>query len=138
MNLRALLALEVVRYAMISVVALAADMALLALLTQIFHVHYLIAASCSFLSGGVVAYLLSVRFVFRYHRLQVRLMEAVAFVVLGAAGLVVNGAVMAVLVGQIGLQVLVGKTVAACATFGVNFMLRKLALFTPRGVEVVE
>jgi putative flippase GtrA len=138
MKLRTLLSSEVVRYGMISVVALAVDMALLALLTQILHVHYLLAATCSFLAGGVVAYLLCVRFVFRYHRLQVRFMEAVAFVALGVAGLGVNTVVMAVLVGRGGLPVLSGKAVAACATFGVNFLLRKLALFTPRGVEVVK
>jgi putative flippase GtrA len=137
-NLRVLLSMEVVRYGLISVVALAVDMALLALLTQIFLVHYLVAATCSFLAGGVVAYLLSVRFVFRYHRLQVRFMEGVAFVALGVAGLGVNTAVMAVLVGGCGLKVLSGKAVAACATFGVNFLLRKLTLFTPRGLEAVK
>jgi putative flippase GtrA len=137
-SLRALLAFEVVRYGLISVVALAVDMTLLAFLTQYLHAHYLLAATCSFLAGGVVAYLLSVRFVFRFHRLQVRFMEAAAFVALGVAGLAVNTAVLALLVGRGGLPVLTGKAVAACATFGINFLLRKLALFTPRGVAVVK
>jgi putative flippase GtrA len=138
MNPRALLSFEVVRYALISAVALAVDMALLALLTQALHIHYLIAATCSFLSGGVVAYLLSVRFVFRYHRLQLRMMEGVAFVALGVAGLIVNTIVLAALVGHAGLHVMAGKAVAATATFGVNFLLRKFALFTPRQTEVAE
>ena len=138
MNPRTLLSFEVVRYGLISVVALAVDMALLALLTQVLHVHYLVAATCSFLSGGVVAYLLSVRFVFRYHRLQLRVMEGVAFVALGVVGLIVNTIVLAVLVGHVGLHVLAGKGAAAVATFGVNFLLRKFALFTPRQTEVAE
>ena len=138
MNLRTLLSFEVVRYGLISVVALAVDMALLAMLTQAFHVHYLVAASCSFLSGGVVAYLLSVRYVFRYHRLQLRVMEGVAFVALGIAGLIVNTIVLSVLVGHAGLHVMTGKAAAAVATFGVNFLLRKFALFTPRQAEVAE
>lgn len=138
MNLRVLLSLEIVRYGLISVVALAVDMTLLALLTQYLHAHYLLAATCSFLAGGIVAYLLSARFVFRYHRLQVRMMEGVAFVALGVAGLALNTVVLALLVGKGGLPVLTGKAVAACATFGVNFLLRKLALFTPRGVAVVK
>ena len=138
MNPRTLLSFEVIRYGLISVAALAVDMALLALLTQALHVHYLVAATCSFLLRGVVAYLLSVRFVFRYHRLQVRLMEAVAFVALGVAGLAVNTVMLALLVGKGGLPVLTGKAVAACVTFGVNFLLRKFALFTPRGVAVVK
>lgn len=138
MNLRMLLSFEVVRYGLISVVALAVDMTLLASLTHYLHAHYLLAATCSFLAGGVVAYLLSVRFVFRYHRLQVRFVEAAAFVALGVAGLAVNTAVLALLVGRGGLPVLTGKAVAACATFGLNFLLRKLTLFTPRGVALVK
>jgi putative flippase GtrA len=132
MNLRALLALEVVRYGIISVVALTVDIALLALLTQAFALHYLIAATCSFLAGGVVAYLLSIRFVFRYHRMQVRMFEAAAFVALGVAGLIVNTVVMTLVVGEAGASVLTGKLAAAGLTFGVNFLLRKLVLFTPR------
>ena len=138
MNLRTLLSFEVVRYGLISVVALAVDMSLLALLTQVLHIHYLVAATCSFLSGGVVAYLLSVRFVFRYHRLQLRMMEGVAFVALGVAGLVVNTVVLGALVGHAGLHLMAGKAVAATATFGVNFLLRKFALFTPRPTEMAE
>jgi putative flippase GtrA len=132
LNLRALLALEIIRYGMISVVALAVDMALLAMLTQVFQVHYLIAATCSFLAGGIVAYLLSIRFVFRYHRVQVRMFEAAAFVALGGAGLLVNTVVMALVVGGAGARVLTGKLAAAGVTFGVNFLLRKFVLFTPR------
>jgi hypothetical protein len=31
-----------------------------------------------------------------------------------------------------------GKAAAAVTTFGVNFLLRKIALFTPRETEAVE
>jgi putative flippase GtrA len=130
MNLRGLLALEIVRYGFISVVAFAVDVALLALLTGKLGVHYLAAATASFIAGGVVAYFLSIRYVFRHRRLQERTYEGVAFVALGVAGLVVNTIVMALVVGGAGAHVLVGKMAAACATFGVNFLLRKLVLFT--------
>jgi putative flippase GtrA len=131
--LRGLFALEIVRYGMISAVAFAVDVALLSMLVQVFGIHYLIAATCSFLLGGVVAYLLSVRFVFRYHRLQVRTLEAAAFVALGLVGLVVNVVVMALAVGSAGAHLLLGKLAAAGCTFGVNYLLRKFVLFSPRG-----
>lgn len=131
MNIRALANLEIVRYGMISAVALGVDVLLLSLLVRVLQVHYLLAATASFIAGGVVAYFLSVRFVFRYHRLQQRTIEALGFVVLGCAGLALNAAVMALAVGGAGAPLLVGKLAAASVTFGVNYLLRKLILFTP-------
>jgi len=134
LNLRDLISLEIVRYGAISVVAFAVDVGLLSLLTQVLGIHYLVASSCSFIAGGVVAYFLSIRFVFRYRRVQERSVEATAFVALGLAGLLVNFVMMALVVGGANAHVLVGKLAAACATFGVNFVLRKFVLFTPREV----
>lgn len=132
MNPRELLSFEIVRYGAISVIAFAVDLALLSVLTQGLRIHYLLASTCSFIAGGVVAYFLSIRFVFRYRRVQERTVEATAFVALGLAGLLVNFAMMALVVGGAGAHVLIGKLAAACATFGVNFLLRKFVLFTPR------
>jgi hypothetical protein len=39
---------------------------------------------------------------------------------------------MVLVVGGAGAQVLTGKLAAAGVTFGVNFLLRKFVLFTPR------
>jgi putative flippase GtrA len=128
-NLRAFLASELILYGLVSAIALLVDLALLTLLTSL-GVHYLVAATISFLSGGVVAYFLSVRFVFSHHRMQVRSVEAMAFIALGLVGLVMNTMVMAIVVGKAGASVIVGKAAAACCTFGVNFLLRKLVLFT--------
>ena len=130
MNLRTVFSRELFRYGLVSVCAFAIDISLLWLLATRAGVHYLVAATISFLAGGVVAYLLSVRFVFNYRRVQTRSIEATAFVALGIAGLLVNTAVMAVAVGTMKMPLLAGKMAAACATFGVNFLLRKHLLFT--------
>jgi putative flippase GtrA len=130
-SVTALSRLEVVRYAAISAVAFVFDLALLTLLAQRLGVHYLVAASISFLVGGVVAYFLSVRFVFRFRRVQTRSLEGATFVALGLAGLAVNIVVMALLVGNAGTSIVAAKVVAAAGTFGVNFLLRKFVLFTP-------
>jgi len=129
MTPRTLLNAEIVRYGMISAVALAVDFALLAMLTRMLGIHYLVSATCSFLAGGVVAYFLSVRYVFRFHRVQTRSVEATVFVALGAVGLAVNAAVLALAIGRLGASLIVGKCAAACGTFGINYLLRKFVLF---------
>ncbi|MEJ0085360.1 MAG: GtrA family protein [Pseudomonadota bacterium] len=132
MNLSSLLRAEIVRYGLISGVALIVDLGLLTLLTKVWGIHYLVSATCSFIAGGVVAYFLSVRFVFRYHRVRLRSLEAAMFVALGAASLAVNTAIMALMVGRAGASILAGKLAAASVTFGVNYLLRKFVLFSPR------
>jgi len=131
MNLRTVLSKELFRYGLVSACAFAVDVGLLWLLVARAGVHYLVAATISFLAGGVVAYLLSIRFVFSHRRIQTRSAEGTAFIALGLAGLAVNTAVMAMAVGKVGVPLLAGKAAAACATFGVNFLLRKHLLFTP-------
>ncbi|MEO8018510.1 MAG: GtrA family protein [Pseudomonadota bacterium] len=121
---------ELVRYGLVSVCAFAVDVGLLWLLVSRGRVYYLTAATISFLAGGVVAYLLSIRFVFTQRRLQARTVEGTAFVALGLVGLAINTAVMALAVGAAAAPLLVAKALSACLTFGVNFLLRKHLLFT--------
>jgi putative flippase GtrA len=130
MNLRAFISTELFRYGLVSACAFVTDVALLWILVNHVGIHYLVAATISFLAGGVVAYRLSIRFVFSHRRLQTRSVEGTAFVALGLAGLTINTAVMALAVGRVGAPLLVAKVASACLTFGVNFLLRKHILFT--------
>ena len=57
--------LRVVRYAFVGLIAFSFDFGLLILLTEAFHVHYLLSAAVGFLVGFLINYLLSVRFVFQ-------------------------------------------------------------------------
>jgi putative flippase GtrA len=123
--------LELFRYGLVSAVAFAVDAGLLALLNFRYGVHYLVAATISFIVGGAVAYLLSIRFVFSHRRVESQAIEGPAFVALGLAGLAVNLLVMRLLVGQMGSPLLLAKLGAACGTFGVNYLLRKFLLFSP-------
>lgn len=122
--------IELVRYGLVSACAFVVDAGLLALLHFTFGLHYLLAASVSFVIGGAVAYFLSIRFVFRHRRLDGRSVEGPAFIALGLAGLGVNTLIMLLVVGKGGASVLLGKLFAACGTFGVNYLLRKILLFT--------
>ncbi len=122
---------EVCTYGTASVAALGADIGLLALLVSVAHVHYLPAATLSFIAGGVVLYVLSVKVVFRHRRVANHALELSYFLVLGVVGLFVNASVVWLAVEWGQLHYMVGKMIAACCTFGVNFILRRQFLFTP-------
>jgi len=123
--------IEIFRYGMVSACAFAVDTGLLALLHFRFGMHYLVAATLSFIVGGVVAYLLSIRFVFVHRRIDSQAVEGPLFVALGLVGLGINALVMWLLVSKASAPVLLAKVGAACMTFGVNYLLRKLLLFSP-------
>jgi putative flippase GtrA len=119
-------------YGLASLAGLGTDMALLDLLVSAAHVHYLVAASISFICGGAVVYLLSIAWVFRFRRIDSRTAEFSYFVALGAVGLLVNGAVMYVGVTALQLHFMLGKLLAAGCTFATNFLLRRYFLFSER------
>jgi putative flippase GtrA len=119
-------------YSVVSALALGVDVGLLLLLTKQWQVQYLVAATISFICGAAVAYTLSVRFVFHYHRLAKRAPEFTSFVLLGVAGLIVNALVIAALKELAGAPLLIAKIGAAGCTLCVNFLLRRQFLFAPR------
>jgi putative flippase GtrA len=86
----------------------------------------------SFLSGVSLAYVLSVKFVFKHRRLHDRRAEFMGFAALGAAGLAVNAAVMVIAVKYLGLYYLIAKCVAAAFTVICNFVSRRQLLFVLR------
>jgi putative flippase GtrA len=121
---------EAFKYGLASAVALAVDMSVLRSVAAA-GVHYEVAAALGFTAGATVAYLLSVRFVFRFRQLARPAVEFASFVALGVAGLLVNAAAMAVAVGAVGLGLTTAKLLAAGCTFATNFTLRRQLLFSP-------
>jgi putative flippase GtrA len=128
---------EVFVYAIVSALALGVDFAILYLLVEAAGLHYLLAATCSFTAGAVVAYFLSARLVFRYRRLaNDRRLEFLIFTGIGVIGLAINGVAMFILVEVLGLQYLMAKAAASLVTFSANFVARRWALFSQkRGAE---
>ena len=125
------LLVQVLGYAAVSAVALAIDVSVLQSLVRIAGWHYLIASAFAFSAGAVVAYLLSVRFVFEAHRVSSRPLEFGYFVVLGFVGLLVNAGALFIAVSAAGLSLLTAKLFAAVCTFATNFTLRRQLLFSP-------
>lgn len=120
---------EALGYAIVSAVALAADFGILFVLVHFFDWWYLAAASVSFSVGVLIAYVLSVRLVFKERRLANARMEFLTFAAIGALGLAVNSGVMLACVQLAGLNYLIAKAVAAIFTFACNFLARRQLLF---------
>jgi putative flippase GtrA len=120
---------EAAGYAAASACALGCDLGLLWVLVRFGRVEYLVAATASFLAGTVVAYSLSVLWVFEHRRLADRRAEFLGFAAIGTAGLGVNAAVIFIAVKYLGLYYLVAKCVAAGFTLVCNFISRRQLLF---------
>jgi putative flippase GtrA len=123
---------EATWYGVSSLCALMVDVTILWVLVQFFSVDYLIAAVIAFLCGATIAYALSVRFAFQYHRLRDRRAEFAGFVALGIPGLVINAGAISIAVKYLGLHYLLGKCLAASITFACNFVVRRHLLFLRR------
>jgi putative flippase GtrA len=127
---------DATRYAAVSAVSLAINMAILLVLVQFLHWRNLIAASTSFIAGACVAYGLSVRFVFTQHRLRNRRAECVTFIAIGAIGLALNTGVIYLATERLGLHILLANGVAAGCSFACNFLARRQILFVATDAHV--
>lgn len=121
---------ELIRYGAASGLALAADFGTLVLLTEIAGLHYLASAVVGFGAGILVAYVLSVRWVFASRRLSSVAAESAIFLAVGMAGLAINQVVIYSLTESALLPYTVSKLASAGIVFVFNFSVRKLALFT--------
>ena len=92
---------------------------------------YLVAATTTFVGGGVLLYALSVRFVFSHRRTTKRAVELPSFVALGLLGLIVNLLVIRIGVEAVRLSLMHAKLAASICSFGVNFAVRRVLLFSP-------
>ena len=121
---------ESVIYAAGAATGFAVDFCSLWLLVERLEMHYLVAATFSFLLGTIVVYWVSVRHAFRYRRIEDRRSEFVIFATIGVIGVGMNLLLMAALVEGLDLHYLLAKVFAAAISFFTNFGLRRWLLFT--------
>ncbi len=122
---------EFFAYGIAAAAALAVDLGVLLLLVKQAGWPYLLAATASFIAGGVFLYFISITFVFRVRRIANPALELSAFVALGIAGLLINLAVIGVGVEFLHANYLIAKGAASGCTFGANFLLRRHLMFSP-------
>lgn len=121
---------ELVAYGLVSVAALIADILILRSLVFTAGWNYLPASIVSFLSGAVIAYVLSVRFVFRRRRTTNHIVGFSIFLALGGVGLLINTIVMWLAVGLANRELMSAKLLSCVCTFCSNFILRRSLLFS--------
>lgn len=130
---RARLLGDLVKYGLASVLALACDLAVLALGVRVIGLGPLTAAALGFLSGLAVIYALSVRHVFSDRRSVPVRAEIAGFLATGVAGLLLTEALMYLFVDRLGLAVLLSKVPTSGLVFLFNFATRRALLFSRRG-----
>lgn len=124
-------------YLIASAIALFADLSTFAILSWLGCAWYL-AATGGFLLGAVVAYLISVRWVFATRSIESWQAELAIFILIGCLALLMIQGVMWVQINILGIPSGWARVVAAIFSFLTNFTLRKLALFRDRRVVAVE
>lgn len=135
---------DLFRYFAASLLALAVDMASLSGCLRILHLSLAWSASIGFVAGAVVAYLLSIRWVFRERAFaKAPAVEFLTFVAIGLVGLGLTQLVLWLGVTELGLMPELVKLCAAGVTFTFNYIARKSLLFassrragTPRGEPI--
>jgi len=120
---------ELSQYFLVSCCALAVDSTVLVLLNRGFAVPYLLAATISFILGGVVAYQLCVRFVWHTAASTSRSYELSMFLLLGVVGLAINALIMFAMISELHVPLLIGKSASAACTFICNYLLRRRLVF---------
>lgn len=121
---------QLLKYGAASAVALGVDYGLMVALTELAGLHYLVSALIGFCCGAVVAYVLSVAFVFTERRLSNPALEFGLFVLIGLAALGLNQGLMYALVDGAGVHYALAKVPVTGVVFLCNFALRKALLFS--------
>lgn len=123
------LRVQLVRSLVVSVIALVTDFSTLVALKEVVGLHYLAAATLSFILGVVVNYYLSIKWVFAKRKLDSRRREFIIFVIICAMGLVLNLAIIANLVQWLKFDYRIAKLVSTIVVFFWNFIARKKLLY---------
>lgn len=129
-SISALLRHDLSRYFAASLVALALDVAVLSLCLRALQLSLAWSASIGFVAGAIVAYLLSIRWVFRNRAFgDAPALEFLTFVGIGVAGLGVTQLVLWLGVTQLHVLAELVKLSAAGITFVFNYLVRRSMLF---------
>jgi putative flippase GtrA len=126
---------EFARYAAVSAVGFAVDFVTLWILSSRLQIPTVGAVTMSFLLGGVCVYLLSLRYVFAFRRLGNVVIESTSFIALGLVGLAANLAIVSFCTEYLQLAIMLSKLFASGVTLVLNYVLRRITLFSPQTAD---
>ena len=122
---------EFSRYFAVSLLAFVLDLGAFSASLRVFGLTWAAAATLGFVVGLLVAYVLSVRFVFKKRRLrQAPLVELLTFSLVGLGGLGMTQLALWIGIERLNANPEISKFCAAGVTFIFNFVVRKLIIFS--------
>lgn len=119
---------QIMKFGVVGVIAFVIDYGLLVVLTEVFHVDYLVSATISFTVSVIFNYLASMRFVFSHKEGMSRRKEFIIFVALSVCGLLINDAMMWAGVELVHIDYRITKLAATFVVMVWNFITRKIFL----------
>ena len=119
---------QFMKFGVVGVIAFFIDYGLLALLTELFGINYLVSATISFTVSVIFNYIASMRYVFTHKEDMSRRREFIIFVVLSVIGLLLNNLIMWAGVELAGVHYLIVKIGATAVVMVWNFVTRKIFL----------
>jgi len=120
---------EFTRYFWAGSLTFLVDFLILLLLTEVGGVNYLWANLVAVSVGIVMSYLLSVKWIFLDRRYNRVVFELPIFVLICAAGIILNETLLWASVEFGNIHYLVAKVVVTIAIFSINFFVKKIVLF---------
>jgi len=128
MNKRILLS-EFTRYFFVCLICFGVDFSLLVALKEMAGFHYLLAGLVGILSGNLLNYALSIKWVFTSRKLEDKKKELGIFLMLGMGAIPFHHLILWFSTDSLGIHYQVSKLIAVGATFLLIFILRKIFLF---------
>jgi putative flippase GtrA len=116
---------QFIRYFIVAFIGYCFDFGTLIILHELLSVHYLIAASCGFVLGLVVVYILSSKYVFGESKIKSKSTEFGLFALIGVIGLGILNILMWVFTDIFLVNYIVSKVFATVFVYVWNFLARR-------------
>ena len=119
---------QMMKFGIVGGIAFVIDYGVMVLLTEVFHVYYLISSLVSFIVSVTFNYLASMKFVFSGKEGMSKKKEFIIFIVLSVMGLGINQLGMWLMVDSLHIHYMISKIFVTAIVMIWNFVSRKVCL----------
>ncbi|MDB4904397.1 MAG: GtrA family protein [Mucilaginibacter sp.] len=121
---------QIIKYAFVGGICTILDFGLLFILTNYFHVFYLISSTISFSAGTILNYYLCTLWIFKVRVLENKKVEFFYYLIITAVGLGITTLIIWLFTEYFKLNFMLSKLIATFITVWWNFSARKYFLHT--------
>ena len=119
---------QIAKFGVVGGLAFLIDYGIMALLTEVYSVNYLLSTTISFIISVIFNYIMSIFWVFDVDQDKNKRTVFTVFIVLSVIGLLLNDLFMWVFVDGMMIHYLIAKIIATFLVMIYNFITRKLFL----------